>query len=700
MKIAQLTVNKYWLKVVYKAKVFIDNRRCLTCLLFFVNFTFLTFAFVTLEIIMLLTRSSSSIYLRCCILSALGVFSVNTAMAVTPADTDLETVNDSELPQVELDKIVVTATRTPTKTSNVIAQTRVIDSEELQRYQGQTVVDILKNQSGINIAQSGGMGTISNFYMRGYDSKQVLVLIDGVRYSSISTGTPSLNLLSADQIDRIEILYGASGSSIYGSDAMGGVIQIFTKGSNVEQSNVSTTVGYGSNNHYQVGVTGQLKNDTSSLSLGVSRNETDGFNAIANTDSFDYNADDDGFESTNASLTLQHKLSDSLSAGLSALYSDSTTDIDSAGNTFPNAYSDQKNGSANAFIQHQTPLTVTKLSYGQSVDKLTSHDNNSINYQQGSQFDTTQEQARLESQINAQPGTVTIGAEWLSQKLDASDIKVFTAFPNFVITPYTPDDREVKSAFVGYQLADTYYDVQANYRVDDNSQYGNESTYNVGAAVRPLDGMRIGASYSTGFRAPTFNDLYYPGYSNPDLKPETSKNTEVFVEYNKGNQISRLTGYRTDVEDLIGGNTNTGEAKIKGLSLTSDWRVDSLLFGLGYDYLDAKDDTSASANKGNDLVYRPQNSGLIYIGYQQPTFDVRLEAKHTDDRFSDVTNETKLDSYTLINLSGSVYITPNLRANLRVDNLTDEDYTLANQFGTEYATEGTNYFTSLTYNWF
>jgi len=646
----------------------------------------------------MLLLASSTPYLRLCILSTLGLCTMS-ATAVTT----LSPVSDDSLPEVELDKIVVTATRTPTKTSNVIAQTRVINQEELQRYQGQTVVDVLKSQSGINISQSGGMGTISNFYMRGYDSKQVLVIIDGIRYSSISTGTPSLNLLPAEQIDRIEILYGASGSSVYGSDAMGGVIQIFTKGNNVEQSNISTTAGYGSNNHYQVGITGQLKNNTSSLSLGISRNETDGFNAIANSDSYDYNDDDDGFESTNASLALKHRFTDELTAGVSGLYSDSTTEFDSGGNAFPDVHSDQKNGSANAFVQYQTPLTITKLSYGQSIDKSTSYDANSIDYNEGSQFDTTQEQARLETSINAQPGTVIVGAEWLSQKLDASDVLVYPPYPDTtppVQTAYNPDDRKVKSAFVGYQLADTYYDLQANYRVDDNSQYGNESTYNIGAAILPLDGVRIGASYSTGFRAPTFNDLYYPGYSNPNLKPETSKNTEVFVEYNKGNQVSRLTGYHTDVEDLIGGNTNTAEAKIKGLSLTSDWQVNSFIFGLGYDYLKAENNTSGSSNKGNELVYRPKNSGLIYVGYQQPSYDLRLEAKHTDDRFSDVANQTKLDSYTLVNLSSSVYINPNLRANLRIDNITDEDYTLASQFGNEYATEGTSYFTSLTYDWY
>lgn len=645
---------------------------------------------------MFLSRLSSRTYLRLSILSALGLLAANTAMAVTPETTSID---NGEMPQVELDKIVVTATRTPTKTSNVIAQTRVIDSETLQRYQGQTVVDVLKNQPGINITQSGGMGTASNFYMRGFDSKQVLVIIDGIRYGSISLGSPSLNLLAADQIDRIEVLYGASGSSIYGSDAMGGVIQIFTKGNNVEQSNVSTTVGYGSNNHYQVGITGQLKNDTSSLSLGVSRNETDGFNAIANSSSADYNTDDDGFKSTNASLALQHKLSDSLSAGISALYTDSTTDIDSAGNVFPNAYSDQKNGSANAYLQYKTPLTVSKLSYGQSIDKSTTHDANSIDYQKGSQYDTTQEQARLETSINAQPGTVIVGAEWLSQQLDASDVLDFSGYPDPAVqTPYNPEDRTVKSAFVGYQLADTYYDVQANYRVDENSQYGHESTYNLGAAIRPLAGMRIGANYATGFRAPTFNDLYWPGFSNPNLKPERTENTEVFVEYVNDAQTSRLTGYYTDAEDLISSAANISEAKIKGLSLTSDWNMNAFIFGLGYDYLDAKDKTANSASYNQQLAYRPKNSGMVYVGYQQPMFDVRLEAKHTDDRLTAENN--KLDSYTLLNLSGAVYITPNLRANLRVDNITDEDYTLASQFGNEYATEGTSYFGSLTYDWY
>ena len=221
---------------------------------------------------MALSRSSSTTYLRLCILSALGVFTVS----ATAATADSSAIDDSELPQVELDKIVVTATRTPTKTSNVIAQTRVIDKEELQRYQGQSTFDVLKRQPGISHYTNGGSGTTSNFYTRGYNSNQILVLIDGVRYSSMSAGGATLSLLPVDQIDRIEILYGASGSSIYGSDAMGGVIQVFTKGANIVRSNVSVTAGAGSHNEYLYGASAQFLNEKgTTLSLSANRKETD-----------------------------------------------------------------------------------------------------------------------------------------------------------------------------------------------------------------------------------------------------------------------------------------------------------------------------------------------------------------------------------------------------------------------------------------
>ncbi|WP_296405503.1 TonB-dependent receptor plug domain-containing protein, partial [Psychrobacter sp.] len=181
-----------------------------------------------------------------------------TALTCMPAmAAQDEGVVDNDMPRVTLPAITVTATRTPTAVNNTIAQIRVIDSEDLKRYQGQTVIDVIKKLPGFSYFSNGGMGTNSNFYLRGYDSKQILVLIDGVRTSSVSTGQAALSLLPADQIERIEVLYGASGSSIYGADAMGGVIQIFTKGTNVNNSQLSVTVGAGSHDQFLYGATAQ-----------------------------------------------------------------------------------------------------------------------------------------------------------------------------------------------------------------------------------------------------------------------------------------------------------------------------------------------------------------------------------------------------------------------------------------------------------
>lgn len=681
--------------MVYKVVYFVDNKRSFACLLFFVIFShvnvsmvtfyFCIFNMITLEFTMSLSPSSSRSYLRLSILSALGLLAVNTAMAVTP---DVAIVNDSELPQVELDKIIVTATRTPTKTSNVIAQTRVIDSEELQRYQGQSALEVLKHQPGISYYTNGGPGTTSNFYMRGYGSNQILVLIDGIRYSSISAGGATLSLLPADQIDRIEILYGASGSSLYGSDAMGGVIQVFTKGTNVDRTNFSVTIGAGSHDEYLYGASGQFANKAgTTLSISASHNETDGFNATL-PGSYGYNKDKDGFESDNVSLALTQSLNEQLLVGASALYSKSTTDFDNgaAGNT----YSDQENGAAQAFVDWRyMPGSSVKLQYGHSIDK-------SDNPTYSSVYDTKQDQISLVGQHLLPVGQGIYGIEYLNQSIDT--------------TEYDVDDRDVSSAFLGYVLANNQFDAQANLRFDDDSQYDNETTYNLGGAYHINPNVRAGINYAKGFRAPTFNDLYYPGSGNPNLKPETSDNYEAFVEYDTTLQSTRLTGYYNKVDDLIGyvanptpenewagSSENVDEAKIKGLSLTSDWVIDNYLFGGSYDYQQAKNN-SGGTNDGNFLSIRPEHKGLVYLGYRLPSVDIRAEYQYVGDYYSGVANTESefVDSYGLFNISGNYKLTNNLSMTARLNNITNEKYTTI----PGYDTDGTNFFTSLTYNWY
>lgn len=642
--------------------------------------------------------------LSLCVFAALGVIAPVASQADPSTVTDTVT-EGATTPTVTLDDIIITATRSPNKISNTIAQTKVINADELKRYQGQTVLDVLKRQPGFSYYSNGGQGTKSNFYMRGYDGKQILVLIDGIRYSSVSDGVAALQLLPADHIDRIEVLYGASGSSIYGADAMGGVIQIFTKGNNIDKSQVAVTAGVGSHDQYLYGASAQLKNDSgTTLSLSASHNETDGFNATLpdpENEYSSYNKDKDGFESDNYSLSLTQIINDALLVGASGLYSESTSQFDKGSTQGDdNTRSDQKNGAAQAFVDWRyAPASSVKLSYGQSRDK-------SYNYGYNSLYDSEQQQISLVGRHQLPVGQAVFGAEHLKQSLDS--------------TAYKVNDRKVTSGFAGYVLGSDSFDTQANIRYDDFSEYGSQTTYNLGGAYNITPGFRIGANYAKGFRAPSFNDLF--GYGgNPNLSPESSDNYEVFAEFDTINNTTRLTGYKNDVKDLItyvyeptpnnpyaGSVKNVDRAKIEGITLTSDWFIDDYLLGFSYDYMQAKDKSDYNGRvddsgrpidfNGNFLAIRPEHKGLVYIGYQLPSFDIRAEYQYVGDYYYNINNNDSqlVKNHGLVNISGKYRLTPQLSMTARLNNVTNKEYITA----PNYQTDGINFFTSATYTWF
>ncbi|SJM38440.1 Vitamin B12 transporter BtuB precursor [Psychrobacter pasteurii] len=626
------------------------------------------------------------------------------ALACVPAvaaETELATQDD--MPVAYFPKITVTATRTPTAVNNTIAQTRVIDSEELNTYKGQSALDVIKRQPGFTYKQNGGMGTTSNFYLRGYDNKSILVLIDGVRYSSLSAGGASLNLLPADQIDRIEVLYGASGTSMYGADAVGGVIQIFTKGANVDESSFSVTAGAGNNDHYLYGASAQIRNDNgTSLSLSASHNETKGHNAtlvgflpngkLAN------NTDDDGFKSDNYSLRLNQKINKDLDFSITGLYSESETEFDSGSSSAIGkdyTKSRQKNGAAQAFANWRYASNSNiKLTYGHSIDESDTPTEPSL-------FKTKQDQFSLVGQHQLPLGIGIYGAEYLSQKLDGY-MNIYPE-PDYIPTKfdYNPKDRKVTSGFLGYLMSYNNIDIQANVRHDNYSDFDDKTTYNLGVAYHFTPEFRSGINYAKGYRVPTFNDLYYPEYDNPDLSPETSNNYEAFLDYSTGLQSTRLTGYYNKVDNFILSEAptyipeNIYKAKIKGVTLSSDWNIDNYLIGFSYDYQKAEDD-SGKGNDGNYLPNRPKNKGTIYLGYQLPDLNIRAEYEYVDDFYGNIENTNKLDSYNLVNLSGNYQLTPALSMSARLNNVFNEKYVTSTGYSTD---DGTNFFTSLTYTW-
>ena len=393
-------------------------------------------------------------------------------------------------------------------------------------------------------------------------------------------------------------------------------------------------------------------------------------------------------------------LTENISIGATGLFAQSTTEFDNYTNE-PNAEIDQENGAISAFSQYEKDNLTLRLSAGESLDNL----DNKV----GDEFETKQRQANLLSIYRLPSGQLQAGAEWLKQQVDITDNT-----PDNGNDTYKINDRTIKSGFVGYQLNEDTYDFQANVRYDDNSQFDNETIYSLGYAVKLAPSLRLGTSFATSYRAPSLNDLYVESFyyaPNEDLEVEESKNLELFIESNGTLQTTRLTGFHSRVDDLINNTydssigkyqaVNIDAAELSGYSFTSDWQLSNVLFGGQYTRTDAEE--RSGVNKGKQLVYRPEHTGLVYVGYQALDFDIRAEAEYVGKTYNVADNSTFIDDYTLFNISGSYYINPNLTLTSRVENLTNKDYTTNEsfgEFGERYNQDGINFFTSLTYNWF
>jgi vitamin B12 transporter len=583
------------------------------------------------------------------------------------------------------DAVVVTATRTPMRASAVVSDVSVIDREEIERAGVSSLAEILQGQPGVEITQNGGLGTNQSVFLRGTNPTQTLVLIDGLRVGSATTGTTAFQAITPSQIQRIEIVRGPM-SSVYGADAVGGVIQIFTR---AEPGPVRprASAGYGTYNtqQYTAGIGGGEGDTTFDLSGGYLSSSS--FSAVQDPASPFFQPDADGYRNTAASARVAHRVAPGHELGATAFWSDGRIHFDGFRSRFDD-YTDQTLAAYGVYSRNRfLPNWQSLVRIGQGVD-----DAKTVSGPATSVFKTVQDQATWQNDIATPIGSVLLAAEWLDQKVSGT-----TSLP--------VASRTIWSALGGYTGGTGPHTLQANLRLDDNSQFGGRTTGSLGYAYAFAPGWRASAAYGTAFRAPTFNELYFPasfgcpGFGNPNLEPESAKNLEGGVRYDRGAQTAGIIGYRNRISDLIvsaaiPGNPfcvraeNVQDAEITGVTLTYGLLLGGWTVRASADFQNPKNVTL-----DKQLPFRAKEHGAGSIAYGTGAWQAGVEVVASGPRFNNVANTQTLAGYALVNLFGEVRLERGWSLFARINNLLDKDYQLIQGF----ATPGFNVFAGVRY---
>ncbi|MCB5207139.1 TonB-dependent receptor domain-containing protein [Methylovorus mays] len=594
-----------------------------------------------------------------------------------------------------LSDIVVTAARTEQKVSDALGDISVITQDQIQKAGQTSLVQLLAMQPGVEIVQNGGTGKSSDVFIRGANATHTVVLVDGLRVNSATTGTTALENIPLDQIEHVEILRGPA-SSLYGADAIGGVIQIFTKtGKGKPRLNASVGLGTYGSSSATAGIAGRIENTSFSMQAGAS--STNGVSAIANKTLATYNSDDDGYSNRNVSLKLAQHFSENHELGIQGWLNEGTNHYD-GGNITPLAnprnrfdfYGNRRQNLVSVYSKNQfTDNWLSHFSVGQSEDNLESFSPNTANtLKVRSLFKTTQTQYAWQNDLTTPVGLFNLGTERREQKVEGT-------------TTFAKDERHIQSYLAGWQYKLGSHQFQANTRLDQNSQFGDKTTGSLAYGYQINAEWRAHASYGTAFSAPTFNQLYSPlqfGFSgNAKLKPEEAENRELGLQYTHGNHRLGAIYYKNNVDDLIV-NTRVGtvltplnvnEAELKGLTLSYNGSWDRTQVYGNADFQRAED-----ADTGNWLPRRAREHGTLGLTQTWGDWQFGSEVEGSGHRFDDAANTQRLRGYTLVNVFTNYRINQDWSLNARVNNLFDREYELAQNYGTF----GTNLFVTLRYS--
>lgn len=609
--------------------------------------------------------------------------------AAFPLSTFAQTAQAPALPET-----IITATRIAVPITDVLADVSVITREVLDKAGPSSLRDVLSQLPGVQFASNGSYRSNTGVFLRGASTSQTIVLIDGIRVGSATSGGASFENMPLDRIERIEVLRGAA-SALYGPDAVGGVIQIFTRAP-TEQVAVNATFGAGSDGVMNMAASVRGTAGPIGYSLGVSREEAAGISTRSNPLSSDFNPDDDGFRSTSLDAKLTAQVHKNHLLTLSLLQNKTDLQFDGRPSPNPGAISGLRWDAGNelrlknvAFSWQAQWLEAWKstLTIGSSADNSVSQYRRTDTGRTGAQgkFNTERKQITWQNDI-------ALGKDVLSVVLEKRDEVVDSS------TAYTISERSVRSAAVSYALNQKDWNALAVLRKDSNSQFGSFNNWALSGGYRLTDSVRAIASVGTSFQAPSFNQLYFPNFGSPTLTPQRNKSKEIGLKYDQGSLTASAVIYQNQIQGFIVPSTNVQQssAELRGVTLSADNRVGDLTYSVSYDYADPRTRSLSAVSDNLRFVRIARNVVNARVtrnfGDASVFGELKISSNREDSNLS-FTGRDLLPGYSTLNVGGTYALNKNLSFLLRINNLFDKQYSLANGF----STPGFNMFASLSY---
>jgi vitamin B12 transporter len=562
--------------------------------------------------------------------------------------------------QDAINNVVISASRTEQRIQDALPTTTLITRADIDRAQAVDLPSLIRNVTGIEIVQNGGAGTVSSAFIRGAESRHTLVLVDGIPINNLNFSSAPLEHIPLVNVERIEVVRG-NVSSLYGSNALGGVIQIFTRDA-VTSSWTSLIAQVGSRGLVDVsGSTGVKKESGLALTASAQTLHYKGFNAINQKELLGTNPDRDGYSRRVLSAGVSQDLSQLGRIGLKLSESKGVTEYDSQFG--PATQTDKSNFAlTNASLYGQFKLASDlqlDANMGQTSDSL---DASVTVYPY--RIKSSSQNSSLGLTWRALQGhIVTAGYETTTQRLDSD-------------TVYKKTERTLNASRLGYLINQGDHLLQINLRQDDYSDFGMATTGLFGYGYRLTPTVRVSANTSTGFIAPTFNDLYYPYGGNPNLRPEHLRSNEIAAQYASGAHDLRVTYFDNQFTDLIGNNssyvrTNIAKAQNKGVELIYLGKFASSTINAG---ITSQDPLNSITQK--QLDRRAKILANFGLNQDLGAWSVGAQTRYSSER-PDAAQTKTLSAYFVSDLTTSYQLSRDLKLIGRINNVFDRKFETA-----------------------